>query len=145
MTLEKRFDEKVEMIPDGCWVWLARCDRDGYGRIRIGKLMFRSHRVAWERKNGTIPDGMFVLHTCDNPYCVNPNHLFLGTQTENMKDKNGKGRGSRGIGRWSAKLSESNVLSIRADIRTQEEIAKDYGVNRATISDIQTKRTWRHL
>ena len=91
--LEERFHEKYERIPFGaCWIWTAALDTDGYGMIAVGNTPKPAHRIAWMLNNGPIPEGRHVLHTCDNPCCVNPNHLFLGTHSDNMKDASKKGR-----------------------------------------------------
>lgn len=99
-TFEQRFWSKARKT-DGCWVWLAGKDKDGYGNFSVGQRAtarpVRAHRVAWELTHGSIPDGLFVLHECDNPPCVRPDHLFLGTNQNNMDDMVAKGRGSIGI------------------------------------------------
>lgn len=95
-SLEERFASHVapEAIT-GCWLWLGKPDKHGYGRInvggRAGKAQF-AHRVSWELHRGSIPNGMGVLHHCDTPSCVNPDHLFIGTQSDNMRDARAKGR-----------------------------------------------------
>lgn len=90
----KRFWDKVKIAgPNDCWEWQAGKDKNGYGSFRIGKgSMKRAPRVAWELKNGPIPNGMVVCHVCDYPACVNPGHLFLGTHGDNMRDMRKKGR-----------------------------------------------------
>jgi hypothetical protein len=75
-----------------CWEWLRYTNVDGYGRLRWNEKYIGAHRVAWEKANGPIPGGMHVLHRCDNPPCVNPSHLFLGTNKDNMDDRDSKGR-----------------------------------------------------
>lgn len=77
---------------DGCWKWLASKDRDGYGNFKIDGKVFRAHRISFELFNGEIPPGKLVCHTCDTPNCVNPDHLFLGTDLDNSNDKIAKGR-----------------------------------------------------
>lgn len=100
--LAERFWEKVEQGP-GCWEWMAgRDSATGYGRIRIGRAGSKhqlAHRVSWELANGPIPDGLWVLHHCDNPPCVNPAHLYLGTTIDNNRDRDARGRTARGE-RW---------------------------------------------
>lgn len=91
-TLEERFWAKVEKT-DGCWLWTAALSTTGYGRIGVGKKMAYTHRLSWEMHNGPIPPGMHICHHCDNPKCVRPDHLFLGTRTDNMRDMWRKGRG----------------------------------------------------
>jgi len=86
-----RFFRKVDKT-GSCWNWLAGKDKDGYGKIKIARKDLRAHRVSWEIHNGIIPGGLLVLHRCDNPSCVNPSHLFLGTALDNNRDRDAKGR-----------------------------------------------------
>jgi hypothetical protein len=101
LTLEERFWAKVDRgDPDECWTWLAYRRPDGYGSLRMGTLGVdrrneRAHRLSWTLANGPIPAGLLVLHRCDNPSCVNPAHLFLGTDQDNADDRQSKGRGVR--------------------------------------------------
>jgi hypothetical protein len=106
-----------------------------------------AHRVAWINHYGDIPDGLCVCHKCDTPACVNPSHLFLGTQGENINDSASKGRlfVPRGETNGSAKLTEKDVLSIRADNRIQKEIAADHGVSPSIVGHIKTRRRWGHI
>ena len=91
MSYEERFWAKVDKT-ESCWLWRASLSQDGYGQFKLHGTMRRSHRVAWELVYGVVPNGLFVLHSCDNPPCVNPGHLFLGTNTDNMRDCAAKGR-----------------------------------------------------
>ena len=87
MSLQERFEAKVERLPwSGCWVWTATCNSWGYGQVRVGRKMTQAHRVSWGLRFGPIPDGSLVLHRCDVPCCVNPEHLFLGTPQDNVLD-----------------------------------------------------------
>lgn len=94
---QSRFWAKVEKS-SGCWTWTGGKLSSGYGRIRMNMKRVRAHRAAWRIAKGEIPTGMSVLHKCDNPACVNPDHLFLGTQQDNLKDMCAKGRGRSGSG-----------------------------------------------
>lgn len=93
----ERFWSKVnKKTNSGCWEWTARKNDDGYGTIKINNKQCYSHRFSWQLFNGFILKGLFVLHKCDNPSCVNPDHLFLGTKKDNAKDRDNKGRGLKG-------------------------------------------------
>ena len=127
---EDRFWGKV-LIGDDCWDWTASRSRTGYGRFGLGNLVMLANRASWFFANGPIPPGMHVLHRCDNPGYVRPGHLFLGTQAENMADMKAKGRaknnGCSGISNPNAKLTEADVLKIRALVASgskQSEVAK---------------------
>lgn len=93
IPLIKRFNEKYKIMPNNCWHWTAHLGHFGYGKIYNDKKASYAHRVSWELHNGEIPEGMSVLHKCDNPQCVNPDHLFLGKQGDNVSDMLNKGRG----------------------------------------------------
>jgi len=137
---------------DNCWEWLACKDRKGYGQIRTGKRTIGAHRLSWIIHNGKIPEGMLVCHSCDNPGCVNPDHLFLGTNKDNIQDASKKGRmtGPRGEAAHTSKLTEKQVLAIRheyasMDIKSQSKLADKYHVSGATISYIINGHRWKHI
>ena len=131
---------------DGCWEWTGET-RYGYGVIRVGgrdgaRKRIRAHRAAWESVNGPITDGLFVCHHCDNRGCVRPDHLFLGTNADNMADAAQKGRW---VGR-NGKLTREQVIAIRSSGGTIRAVGKQYGVTSGVISRIRTGasyRTWR--
>ena len=140
-TLE-RIRKRLRVMPSGCWEFQgSRTVSGSYGQIRIGDSAQRVHRVMWEEVCGPIPAGLCVLHTCDNPPCANPAHLFLGTRTENAADKVAKDRQAKGEA--LSKLTLEQVETIRTDTRTQREVAADYGVVGSTICRIRNGTRWR--
>lgn len=152
MTLEERFWSRVNK-GDGCWEWVGLKFRLGYGSISVNGRMASAHRVSWEIHNGPIPDGLHVLHHCDNRACVCPGHLFLGTHRDNMRDREAKGRGKipyrRGSLCNSAKLTEDQVIEIRRRYAAggvlQRDLAAEFGVLRQEISRIVNRVRWQHL
>lgn len=130
----------------GCLLWLGAVRPDGYAffTFRADGRRQRAHRAAWVAKNGPIPRGLVVCHKCDVRSCVNANHLFLGTQAENMADMMVKGRhvshGGERHGR--AKLTAAQVSDIRADLRSAKEVAAQYSVSRTIISNIRSGKRW---
>lgn len=150
-TLLQRFEEKVNKT-DGCWEWVAAHNERGYGRINIDGKSVATHRVAYELYVGNIPEGMCVCHHCDNPKCVNPDHLFLGTHTENMRDCRNKGRRplpiTRGERHAGSKLTEEQVKEIRSRYpgsKSQSELAREYGVAQTEIWRIIHRVRWANI
>lgn len=137
-----------------CWEWIGNLNDRGYGMITVGRKQVRAHRVAWQLYTGRAPPaGRFVCHACDNPRCVSPLHLFLGTAADNARDMRDKGRANlpppssslRGEDHPRAKLTAAKVAAIRYLIRnrTGRDLAKIYGVSESTISAIKTGQQWR--
>lgn len=128
----------------GCWLWLGRAQK-GYGYVSRDGKNLRAHRLSFEAYKGAIPDGYYVCHKCDTPACVNPDHLFLGTPGDNMRDMSRKGRGTYppGEANGRSKLTAAQVVAIRADNRTQQAIADEHGVARSVISEIRSGKAWR--
>ena len=150
-----RFMQKVS-IPKGppasvCWEWIAYKNPDGYGQFRFEGSMKRAHRVAWEMANAErVPKGLSVMHSCDNPGCVNPYHLFLGTQRDNMDDMNEKGRGNyvRGERVAQPKLTEPDVLEIRRLVNggiSYRTLGKMFRVTNQAVHSVVSGRTWKHV
>lgn len=142
----ERFCAKVA-FGKSCITWTAAKDKRGYGVFRLGGRMVAAHRASYSFFMGYIPEGQSVLHRCDNPPCVNPQHLFIGTQADNMADKSAKGRVLRGSAHQNSKLTEADVKSIRANLRIgipQSVIAVGMGVSQTTISNIAKGKTWRN-
>jgi hypothetical protein len=146
IPLEQRFWENVRIGPD-CWEWAGSRLSGGYGGIRVGGKTTRALRLSWEIHNGPIPDGLFVLHHCDNPPCVKPEHLFLGDDRTNAIDRNQKGRQwiTHGTRNGQARLTESQVGEIRGSTDSERVLASRYGVHHSTIHRIRSGRSWRAL
>lgn len=150
-TPEQRFWEKV-VKSDGCWLWKGNVNQFGYGRFRTtSKKLTVTHRISWELHNGPIPDGMMVLHRCDVPACVKPDHLFLGTQIDNVADMYSKGRECirRGEEHHRALVSEIDVIAMRS-VRDKVKMAYSklgrlFGVSEETARNICLRETWKHL
>lgn len=135
----ERFWSKVDKSSD-CWVWTASTIKDGYGQFRGPEGMVLAHRFSYTLQNGVIPDGFCVCHTCDNPPCVNPSHLFVGTQKTNTQDMMGKGRNNP-----RTKLSDETCLSIFVDTRYYREIAEEHGIHLNTVYNIKNGKVRKHL
>lgn len=147
-SVASRFQSKVVFKGgDHCWEWKPPPKKNGYGQIQVDGKMQLAHRVAYMLYKGDIPDGLLVCHRCDNRRCVNPDHLFLGTHTDNQNDSVSKGRRNcpKGESQWKSRFKEEDILAIRSDTRTQTEIARDYGVTQSQISKIKSRSTWKHI
>jgi hypothetical protein len=137
-------------IEASCHIWTGARDGVGYGTWRFAGKYQRAHRVAWQLANGNIPPGMFVCHHCDNPSCVNLEHLFLGTPKDNTRDMLNKNRhiAERGEEHHNVKLTAAQVTEIRAmpiNETMQRQLAKQYRVSISAIKHIQYRLTWRYL
>lgn len=147
-TLAEYFWEYVEKT-DTCWWWTGIIHSNGYGRFWLNDTRFYAHRVSYELNCGPIPPGYFVCHHCDNPLCVRPDHLFLGTPQENVADSVAKGRSARGEKNAHTKLTEEDVIAIRETYAaggiTHRELAHQYNVSRKSIGDIINRRRWKHV
>ena len=148
-SLEERFNHFV-VKKDGCWDWNGCCPvNPGYGQFRFNMKLVRAHRASWIIHNGPIPTGKHVLHKCDNPRCANPEHLFLGTAKDNMRDCRKKGRTTEvGETHSFAVLTEKKVILIKELIKLgfkNRVIADILRVQRPRISDIKCHRTWKHV
>jgi len=145
---ENRFWKWVMPEPNsGCWLWLGSCGAQHYGQFQFHGQVYVTHRISWMLHNGPIPDGLFILHKCDNPPCVNPQHLFLGTKKDNKLDCIAKDRHVRGERNPWAKLTESKVREIRElwqQGSTQTQIAKDFSMDLKHIWSIVHHKSWKH-
>lgn len=141
----RSFWSKVDVKgEDDCWEWTAARNQRGRPVFqprtcqKLG-ISYSAYRISWILFKGEIPEGQWVLHTCDNPACINPKHLFLGTAKQNTRDMFGKGRSGK------SKLVPSQVLKIRDDPRPRRIIAKEYGVTLNMVQKIKSGHSWRHL
>lgn len=171
--LPERFWAKVRKS-DGCWIWTAALNPKGYGKFGVNKRTMAAHRLAYADRNGPIPDDLFVLHRCDTPSCVNPDHLFLGTQSDNLQDCKRKGRSwfythperaakgddngsrkhpeklKRGNDHPNSKLTLEAVRDIRAQAvgrqrGTYARLAEKYNVTLPLIGAVVNRRIWKHV
>lgn len=157
-TLEEQFWKQVQKT-DSCWVWTgAKFKCGGYGALKVGGRngkVLRAHRVSWEMHIGVIPEGLFVCHSCDNPPCVNPSHLFLGTPLDNTADCSRKNRMvqqkngyvHRGEKHWHTTLTEADVRKIRELVGSMpyRALGRMFHVSSSTILDIKKRRVWGHV
>jgi hypothetical protein len=151
-TIAQNFDANWKEDTNGCWIWQRARNNQGYGVLGLKGKIVLAHRFSYEKFKEHIPDGFLVCHQCDNPACVNPDHLWLGTDKDNQQDGLRKGRGRRGIHRGeqnvTAKLTDRDVLTIRrryAEGEIQEDIANDYGLHKTNVQCICSYKTWKHL
>jgi hypothetical protein len=127
-----------------CWICTSHnCDSDGYPKIRRNNKCLRLSRYIYTCEKGSISDNLVVMHTCDNPNCINPDHLVLGTVKDNNKDRDSKGRTAKNERNGGAKLTPEQIEAIRKDSRSCREIAKDYPVHFSQIARIKSGRHWR--
>lgn len=152
--LRIRLLSRIAIKADGCWEYTGARSRKGYGRIGMGGkrgVLTGAHRASWMVHRGEIPAGMQVLHHCDNPPCVNPDHLFVGTPADNMNDKFQKGRaaGAPGERHPRSKLTEADVQEIRSRYArggiTMRALAAHFGVSCPCIYNIFALKTWSHV
>lgn len=148
MSLPVNIEKFVMPEPmSGCWIWLGALGTDGYGMGWDGELKktIVAHRLVYQILVGPIPSGKLLLHRCDNPCCVNPDHMFVGTTADNNRDCKAKGRNAFGVKHGMNKLSEAEVLAIRASVLPEKAIAEQFGISWATVSAIKQRRLWKHL
>ena len=159
-AVERRFWNKVAIgNSNDCWEWLSTDRGNGYGAMKVGDKLESAHRIAWHLHNGEIPDGLLVCHTCDNRSCVNPLHLFVGTNADNMRDAyqkrritlpdGGKYQFRNGEENPNSKLTADDVLDIRASYEpgkiTYRQIAERYDVDYTLIYQIVNRKRWPHV
>jgi len=144
-----RFFRKAEPVTEsGCWLWTAYINHLGYGKFQLKGKWRNANRVCWELINGPIPDGMDVLHKCDIRCCVNPNHLFLGTHTDNMQDMIAKGRAPRRDGEHNgnAKITREQAEEIRALYAPRKtsasKLGRSFGLSESSVLSIIKRKSW---
>jgi hypothetical protein len=151
-----RFNKKISKVTSGCWEWNACRFDDGYGRFVVNAKVVLAHRMSYQIHVGVIPDNLLVLHKCDNPPCVNPEHLFVGTHQDNTDDMIAKGRGYRGNEEtrphgescYNSKFKDGDIVSIRlraAEGAKTKDLAKLYDVQESAIRKIITRTAWKHI
>jgi hypothetical protein len=157
LSTSERFFQKIAPVDkNGCMLWIGNKYWDGYGKFHVREISnnisfwktVRAHRYAWELKNGPIPKGLYVCHKCDNPLCVNPDHMFLGTQKNNLEDMASKKRSTIGCRNPMSKLTDEDIRIIREMYKngyTQQSIANIYSLSRSNIGLIVTNQTWKHV
>jgi hypothetical protein len=146
--LKARFDQKVRKTA-GCWLWLGAPDRDGYGNFRLGgrgSKMVKASWAAWLIAKGELPSSPVLMHTCDNPQCVNPEHLVPGTQAQNIADRQAKGRAARGERIGISKLTRARVEAIRqlygVDGTSAANLASLFEVSKTLVAKIVRREVW---
>lgn len=148
----QRFNSKWLEV-SGCWEWQGCRNSDGYGSFRFGGKAMLAHRFSYEHHTAEIPKGMHILHHCDNPCCVNPDHLFVGTHSDNMKDMYAKGRHKKvrlfGEAHPSTSLSEGEVIGMRKMYNEtpmkMKDIASHFGIKSGTVQAICAGNSWKQL
>lgn len=170
-SLEDRFWTKIDQngpvmpgMSTSCWTWMGAKDTGGYGNFNLGMRFVKAHSFAFTQKNGALPEGKFVLHTCDNPSCCNPAHLYAGTKKDNAQDRERRQRGNHAVGQrhgcvthpglhrgernGRAKMTEDTVRDLRRRHREGERaasLARAYGLTKTTVSGILRGKLWGHV
>jgi len=135
----------IRLPESGCWIWMSTIEKSGYGRVCEGKKPLYAHRVSYEQKYGPIPNGLMALHHCDVRCCVNPDHIFVGTQQDNMTDKVRKNRQAKGCQHGNAKLTEKQAMEAKFGCAKPVDLAAKFGYSAAMIRQIKNGIYWKHL
>lgn len=134
------------VIENGCHICISHTfDKDGYPKICVNGKHWRIGRYVYTKKHGDIPSGLMIRHKCDNPNCINPEHLEVGTHTDNVNDKVSRGRQPKGEIHKNSKINESDVMEILLSKDIQVNIAKKYNINRSTVGRIRSGLAWKHI
>ena len=143
-TIEYKLNKKTVIDPvTNCWNWVGHKDKDGYGKLTLNGKSIRAHRLSHLERKGPI-ENLDVLHTCDNPSCINPNHLYTGTIQDNMRDKRERNR-VKGINHPRNKIPESMIIFLRESPLSQCQLARDTGINQSYIGKIKNRVNWTHI
>ena len=149
---EKLYELSMPVTESGCWIWLQYCLPQGHGRVFFRGRLWSTHRAAWEAFKGPIPQGAHVLHKCDVPCCVNPDHLYIGDHAQNMRDVKERGRSVgklAGTKNPHSTLDDTKVREIRSRYQsgrfTQKQLSQEYGVAQTAISTIVRRQSWKHI
>lgn len=163
MNLRRRIRLKSATNTSGCWVWMGWLDKDGYGSTRVDGKAIKAHRASYIAYHGEIPSEMCVCHKCDTPSCVNPDHLFLGSQLDNQTDKVNKRRQAKGLrhkasthpetvkrgsNHFNTTLTEDDIIRIRRASKHGvgiSDLAAAFGMSRSAMSDIIHNISWTHV
>lgn len=150
--LKEKLMSSVYIQQDNCWIYTGYNDSNGYGQFQIDGIKYRAHVASYLVYKGLIPQGMYVCHTCDKRDCINPEHLFLGTHEDNIRDMWQKGRGvlqdTKGINNGQAKLTEDEVREIKGELNSGyslADVARFHSVDISCIWKIRHNKTWRHI
>ena len=141
-SLHDRFFSRFVKLDSGCWQWRAHTDKDGYGVLPGDRKNTRAHRLSYELHKGQISDGFVICHHCDNPGCVNPDHLFVGTSKDNAQDALQKGRAYVGEKNGRSKLTKENIKEILSSELNGVQLAQKFGVTRSTINRVKRREAW---
>ena len=138
-------EQRIEVDPEsGCWLWIGPISDKGYAIVNWKGRKYRGHRVTCALHGKPLPNDKNGCHTCDNTRCVNPEHIFEGTQVENMRDAAEKGRTSRGTKRYNSKITEDAVRAIRVSTEPHTVEAMKYGIDESTVRAIRSYKRWKH-
>lgn len=144
--MPRQREVEYEVSSSGCHICIShRTDKDGYPRFKRNGKTQRIHRFLWKEKFGSIDEGLVLRHSCDNPNCINLEHLSLGTRQDNMNDMVERKRSSYGTRNRGSKLTEQQVLEIRDSDKTNRELSDIYGITPDSIQRIRSRIRWKHL